>query len=365
MPIYRLLKESIIGKIGIQHTKRNLKKKIQVIELKSNENLEGILNINKLGDFDIKIYEPLSLRCKIGMIGPIEYKTNIEEVKEMLIMDGYKISRVERLKIGKKDDLKTTKTVKIWFETTTLPEVIEFMFEKFKVSPYYDKPWQCYKCQKFGHNANTCGNKEKCVLCSGNHRLLNCPNKDKENVAKCANCGLNHVSSYGGCPAMKYEKQIQKIRVQQNMSYREAALTANKEKQVKAIIYENRSNNARNNDAQAAQSQVRSKFTKESGTQTEDVNENRSTNENESQSFEKMANFLVEALNQALTSNNASKRMTIIAKLFESHFGRKFNITNKKSLSTLNASLQTPSSIPITTQRKNIAAIIQNRAKPT
>ena len=37
---------------------------------------------------------------------------------------------------------------------------------------------QCFKCQGFGHKAQNCTKKQKCVVCGKAHSHKNCPNKD-------------------------------------------------------------------------------------------------------------------------------------------------------------------------------------------
>ena len=65
---------------------------------------------------------------------------------------------------GPGKDKKKTLTMKIYLEAEELPSHIELMSERFKVSQFFEKPWQCYKCQKFGHNAYACSGETKCVF---------------------------------------------------------------------------------------------------------------------------------------------------------------------------------------------------------
>ena len=49
-------------------------------------------------------------------------------------------------------------------EVDALPEHIILMRERFAITPYVDKPWQCYKCQGFGHSAGSCIRKQKWAI---------------------------------------------------------------------------------------------------------------------------------------------------------------------------------------------------------
>ena len=64
--------------------------------------------------------------------------------------------------------------------------------------------WQCFNCQCFGHSAQNCKSKQKCVICGENHSHKGCPKKEAKQP-KCANCSGLHVASYKGCP--EYKKQ--------------------------------------------------------------------------------------------------------------------------------------------------------------
>ena len=64
---------------------------------------------------------------------------------------------------------------------------------------------QCYNCQNFGHTAQKCNAKIKCVICGEGHSHKGCPNREKQQP-KCANCKGPHVANYKGCPA--YKKQV-------------------------------------------------------------------------------------------------------------------------------------------------------------
>ena len=45
-------------------------------------------------------------------------------------------------------------------------------------------PYQCYKCQEFGHSADNCRSNQVCPKCSGDHRANEC----HASVLKCNNC---------------------------------------------------------------------------------------------------------------------------------------------------------------------------------
>jgi hypothetical protein len=185
LKIYRLMQKSLFGHANIVETNRNLRKKIQTIKLANAANLAGLLAITNIGEYSVKCYEPLLNNDKIGIIGPIELEVTPAEVVTLLGEAGYPNCRAERLILGYGKNARTTKTIKIWFTTIELPDCVYLMMERFQVSLFVGRPWQCFKCQSFGHNAKSCTYRARCVICAGEHALADCPNKESEKKDMC------------------------------------------------------------------------------------------------------------------------------------------------------------------------------------
>lgn len=80
-------------------------------------------------------------------------------------------------------------------------------------SPRKFGPTQCSNCQDFGHGAEKCHRKPKCVRCGGNHASNSCIHlpvpdltvattakpKIRDELIKCANCGGKHTANYTKC----------------------------------------------------------------------------------------------------------------------------------------------------------------------
>ena len=54
---------------------------------------------------------------------------------------------------------------------------ITFKVDEFRITPSIQ---QCFKCQGFGHKAQNCTKKQKCVVCGEAHSHNDCPNKNKK-----------------------------------------------------------------------------------------------------------------------------------------------------------------------------------------
>ena len=81
---------------------------------------------------------------------------------------------------------------------------------------------QCFNCQSFGHSAQNCRSKKKCLICGESHSHKGCPNKEARK-RKCANCTGPHVASYKGCP--EYKKQAFRQHVVNNQKSYATALS--------------------------------------------------------------------------------------------------------------------------------------------
>jgi hypothetical protein len=189
-----------------------------VIKLKNASFRDQLIKVTKLGHLTVKCYQPDTIKYKQAVIGPTGTDTPVEEIVQLLEESGFERPKAQRVLTGKGAEEKTTKTVKLWLAVAELPTRICLLYETFKVTPYIEKAWQCYKCQRFGHNANNCTNHVRCVLCTGDHELKECKNRTDQ-TRKCTNCGGAHTASYGGCKQMKVEKTIQKTRAECGLSY--------------------------------------------------------------------------------------------------------------------------------------------------
>ena len=62
---------------------------------------------------------------------------------------------------------------------------------------------RCFKCNRFGHVALKCKNKERCSRCGGDHAWKTCVN-----TQKCVNCGGDHSPVSKTCPKCSREAEI-------------------------------------------------------------------------------------------------------------------------------------------------------------
>ena len=148
----------------------------------------------------------------------------IEDFKQLL--DFNKITHAEKERMKSKRTGKDLPFIKIKSDDAKQAEAlisgglicqktcIIFKVEEFRITPSIQ---QCFKCQGFGHKAQNCTKKQKCVVCGEAHSHKDCPNRNKKDP-KCANYTGPHVANYRDCPAYKDQAFTQHV-VQNQISY--------------------------------------------------------------------------------------------------------------------------------------------------
>ena len=229
LKLNKLFKESFFAKLGIINISKNFARGLIIIKLKcaSREDIKNILNIKKLGNWPIKSRLPVNQSMVAGVIGPIGHDTDLTDLKTELNIEYPEIIKVERIFKNKGKEKIPTLCIKLTFDTDKLPDYIYLGYQRFKVSIFIDKPWQCYRCQGFGHNAAECKSRPKCLLCAGGHEFQRCPLKTTEHSVtdlKCSNCSGKHAANFGGCPKFKIAKKVEEVRTKNKISYKEAVM---------------------------------------------------------------------------------------------------------------------------------------------
>ena len=217
-------------------------------------------------------------------------------------------------------------------------QTLTIIFERFKVSAFMPAPWRCYHCQGFGHNANNCKSGAKCLFCAGNHLVDTCPNK-LEGQKKCGNCNGNHTANYGGCMQNKNDKVVQNIRIEENISYRDAVKKFNTISQVNESETQHANNILTPSDASVRPklkpratnlNSILRKNTNKVNTTTQKIYETgySLSNNNSEMDFVKLAACLLEMIPQIGKETNLRKKCAITCQLFKKYFGKTLEIND-------------------------------------
>ena len=183
--------------------------------------LDGLENINALGDIPVKVW--VSDRSVIkgartnrsyqGVITPISLELTDEEIFADLKKHCENLVFVKRIKGGSGPST----SIKLIFNNA-LPESIQWHFQSFKVRLYRPAPLRCYRCQKLGHGTGTCVNKPTCGKCFDTHVTERC---SKSLTPKCLHCGEEHMVGNRFCKFTKMAQEIEISRASGEIDYTE------------------------------------------------------------------------------------------------------------------------------------------------
>ena len=139
-----------------------------------------------------------------------------EEILDQL--KPYKVTFAKRLRRKTDKGYEKSMSILLSFATNKAPAEVTIGYLKFSTKKYNPPPTRCYQCNHYGHISKHCRSKPTCTKCgSRDHDYDSCSNNKR-----CINCHGNHSAGYAGCAVYKEEAKIQVLRVQQNLTYREA-----------------------------------------------------------------------------------------------------------------------------------------------
>ena len=182
---------------------------------------QKIKMLTHLDKWAVSCSYPKSQTESKGVISGISHEVTDEEIIEIGKNQG--IINATRIMQKRNGLLTKSMSICLTFKTPNLPSKIQIGYEIFSVKPYIPPIIRCFNCQRLGHVAGNCRSKTRCVRCGEQHSFQDCTKKDQ---VKCCRCGENHSSAYEGCNSFKQERQIQKIKITQNISYAEATKVA-------------------------------------------------------------------------------------------------------------------------------------------
>ena len=188
---------------------------IKVGSIKMSRKLEQLKN---LGEFRVEVEPHKTLNFVKGVIShPDLAKSSSDEVVEHLkhlgVTDAYCVTKTID---GTK---RKTGHIILTFRRAQLPAELKAGFLPCKVYPYIPNPMRCYKCQKFGHLSGFCKSRDTiCATCGEKEH----DEADCLNPPCCVNCKGEHPSNSRDCPTWKAEKEIQKIKINRDLSYKDA-----------------------------------------------------------------------------------------------------------------------------------------------
>ncbi|GBN58513.1 hypothetical protein AVEN_105202-1 [Araneus ventricosus] len=212
-----VIHKTILAMVGEVKTIKKCKNGKLLIETANDKQAALIVNLKKIGENEITVAPHYSLNQAKGVISESEFQYDTDsDIMEYLRSQN--VSAVKRISVRKDGQYVPTKHLILTFNVPTLPKSVIIAYIDCPVRPYIPNPLRCYKCQKFGHSIQSCRGTETCARCAEvGHTSNTCTA-----APLCANCKGDHPSYARSCPRWKDEKEIQAVRVRQNVSFVEA-----------------------------------------------------------------------------------------------------------------------------------------------
>lgn len=118
----------------------------------------------------------------------------------------------------KGNPIRRTELYLVTFDRCTIPSEVKIGWTKLKVREYIPKPRRCFQCQRWGHGAASC--RERNAVC------MNCADdfhgKECNRPPKCANCNEQRPAASRDCFYYRLEEETLHIKYKEKLSYREA-----------------------------------------------------------------------------------------------------------------------------------------------
>lgn len=193
-----------------------------VMRIRNPKHVDQLKTMKKLSDgFPIRIIDHPTLnlsKCVITCHETLEYSE--EELTEELKDQG--VTTVKKIFRREDSEIKPTPTVILTIKGTVIPDVINIGWIKTRTRPYYPSPLICYGCYCYGHPKIRCTAKQPvCGNCSGKHAIDSANPCTRPKL--CKNCtSTSHAVNSRACPIYTMEAEIQRIRIDENISYGQA-----------------------------------------------------------------------------------------------------------------------------------------------
>ena len=212
-----VVNKTIVGLAGEAKTVKKLRSGDLLVEVTRKAHATNLLKTNIFHNIPVLVSPHRSLNTKKGVMRCRDLEDETEEnIKEELKDQG--VIEVYRIKVNRNGSLTPTNTYILTFNTTTLPTSLKVGYLNIKVDLFIQNPLRCFRCQRFGHHKNNCTAEPSCVQCGQQgHEGPQCTS-----TALCVNCKGTHPANSKDCTKWKTEKNIQKIKATNNISYPEA-----------------------------------------------------------------------------------------------------------------------------------------------
>ena len=216
----------LVNRILSSHGKLDSIRKLQsgdfLIEASSAKQSDQLKKVTNLQGFDLTVEPHPTLNSVKGVIKHPEIRNTSKEemcteLAEQRVTDVYIIQN------NRDGRTEKTATAIVTFRRNKLPEHIDFGYLRMKVYPYIPNPMRCFNCQRFGHSSPKCKHNKICNICGEeDHQDQKDQKGECQKDPRCANCKGPHPAFSRDCPKWSFEKEVQTIKVREDVSFAEA-----------------------------------------------------------------------------------------------------------------------------------------------
>ena len=187
----------------------------------SNDQLQVLLRIEELKVNEKVIPVKFAIaKNELSVQGKI-YAQNLIDAELEEILEELKDQKVIKVEKLLKDPTKANVPLfLLTFSGPTCPEKVVIAYHRYKVDLAIPNSFKCQNCLLWGHSKTFCNNKTpRCAKCSEKgHNINDC----KSTITKCFHCSGKHQAFDRECQVTKDQKEIQRIKFTNNISYKEA-----------------------------------------------------------------------------------------------------------------------------------------------
>lgn len=188
-----------------------------LVEVSRKTQSDTLLSIQSFVDKPVEVVPHRTLNTSKGVVRTKHFDEMAEEELAENLKDQGVVS-VKRVLVKRNGTLMKTGTYILDFCLANPPEHVYAEWLRLEVQPYVPNPLRCFTCQRFGHHKSKCRKSSVCVNCGQEgHNKETC-----QNEPKCVNCTGPHSAMDKNCPSWKTEKEIQTVKIKQNVSFSEA-----------------------------------------------------------------------------------------------------------------------------------------------
>ena len=196
---------------------RKLKSGDLLVEVSSANQSHKLSKCSTIGSFSVSVEPHKTLNTCRGVISATDL---IHSTKEELLdnLKSQNVVDVRRITVRKNDQIIPTKHIILTFNSPTLPNRVKAAYLSCPVRPYIPNPLRCFQCQRYGHAKTSCRGSVTCARCAE----VGHDNKTCKNSECCINCRGDHPAYSRVCPKWIFEKEIQAVKLTNNLTYPEA-----------------------------------------------------------------------------------------------------------------------------------------------